>query len=345
MRYFGFYLDSKLSFREHMQFYTTKGMSVVATLSALGNLVRGLSPQDKHRIYICNVIPLMTYGAQLWWNSQWKGITWIKKELSKVQSRGARWITGAFKTTPVGALEITARLMPINLAVNKLMHRVALRIKTLPNTHAIKWNMPLRGCGEDTADLPEFTLARYPHCATKIRDADTPYLHTHKIIQSNLDEVFYVLDDENRPGDCLLDSYLTHIRYEVRDASPKGKNAKDKKAFEQWVTSIFKPTLECCLSQPNTTVLFTDGSQTNMRDALQCATPQNTKMGAAFKLTCINHLGKKLRADSGNAGCSLSMAFDAEMIALRMGLQSATTEEPDMPQKYIFVYIDNQSAL
>ena len=40
-----------------------------------------------------------------------------------------------------------------------------------------------------------------------------------------------------------------------------------------------------------------------------------------------------------------STAFDAEMIALRMGLQSATTEEPDMPQKHIFVYVDTQSAL
>ena len=83
----------------------------------------------------------------------------------------------------------------------------------------------------------------------------------------------------------------------------------------------------------------------NMRDALQRATPQNTKTGAAFKLTRTNHQGIKLRADSGNAGCGFSTAFDAEMIALRMSLQSATTEEPDMPQKHIFVYVDNQSAI
>ena len=86
MRYLGFYFDSKLLFREHMRFYTTNGMSVVTTLSALGNSVRGLSLQDKRCIYISNVISLMTYGAQLWWNTQWKGINWIKKELFKVQS-------------------------------------------------------------------------------------------------------------------------------------------------------------------------------------------------------------------------------------------------------------------
>ena len=39
MRYLGFYFDPKLSFREHIRFYTTKGMSVVATLSVLGNSV------------------------------------------------------------------------------------------------------------------------------------------------------------------------------------------------------------------------------------------------------------------------------------------------------------------
>ena len=101
--------------------------------------------------------------------------------------------------------------MPIHLAVNKLMHRVALRIKTLPNTYAIKWNMPPGGRGEEAADLPEFTLVRYPHHATKTRDADTPYLHAHNVIYNNLDEVFYVLDDENRLGDCLLDSHLSRI--------------------------------------------------------------------------------------------------------------------------------------
>ena len=79
----------------------------------------------------------------------------------------------------------------------------------------------------------------------------------------------------------------------------------------------------------------------NTRDALQCATPQNTKTGAAFKLTRTNHLGKKLWAKSGNTGCGFSIVFDAKMIALRMGLQFATTEVSDMPQKYIFAYVDN----
>lgn len=83
----------------------------------------------------------------------------------------------------------------------------------------------------------------------------------------------------------------------------------------------------------------------NTRDNLQRATPQNTKTEAAFKLTRTNYLGKKLRADSGNVGCGFSIAFDAEIIALRMDIQAATIEEPDMPQKHIYVYVDNQSAL
>ena len=35
------------------------------------------------------------------------------------------------------------------------------------------------------------------------------------------------------------------------------------------------------------------------------------------------------------------MAFDAKMIALCMNLQAATIEESNMPQKHIFVYVDN----
>ena len=235
-----------------------------------------------------------------------------------MQSRGARWITGAFKMTPVGALEIAARLMPIHLAVNKFMHRVVSHIKTLPNMHAIKWNMPPGGCGEYATDLSEFTLARYSHRAIKTRDADTLYLHAHNIIQFNLDEIFYVLNDENRPGDHLLNSHLSRIWYEVEDISLKGKNAKDQKIFEHWVMHTFKPMLESHLSKANITILFTDSSQMNIWNALQHVTSQNTKTSVAFKLTCTNHLGKNSK--------------------LTQAMQNATLPWPLMPKWLLYAW-------
>ena len=59
MRYLGYYLDPKLAFREHIRHYTAKASSTVQAMKMLGNSIRGLSPKDKRRLYIANVIPVM----------------------------------------------------------------------------------------------------------------------------------------------------------------------------------------------------------------------------------------------------------------------------------------------
>ena len=87
-------------------------------------------------------MPVMTYGAHLWWHPKWKGQKWIIKELLSTQYRAARWITGAFRTTPVGALEIAAGLMPIKNSINQLMHKAAYRVHTLHRGHPIRAHLP-----------------------------------------------------------------------------------------------------------------------------------------------------------------------------------------------------------
>lgn len=74
MRYLGFFLDPKLSWREHIKIYSNRGCCTVNTFRMLSNSVRGMNLDDKHHLFISNILPLITYGAQLWWNPQWKGI-------------------------------------------------------------------------------------------------------------------------------------------------------------------------------------------------------------------------------------------------------------------------------
>ena len=89
MQYLGFYLDPKLSFKSHVQFYATKAVSTVGTLTMLGNSLRGFTPTQKCQLYVAHVIPLMCYGAHLWWKPGWKGIGWIARELQSAQSHAA----------------------------------------------------------------------------------------------------------------------------------------------------------------------------------------------------------------------------------------------------------------
>ncbi|TFK78982.1 hypothetical protein K466DRAFT_449257, partial [Polyporus arcularius HHB13444] len=60
------------------------------------------------------------------------------KPLVNAHNRALRWITGAFRTTPTGALHSFAGIMPIHLHCRKLQERYFLRIHTLPLSHPLR---------------------------------------------------------------------------------------------------------------------------------------------------------------------------------------------------------------
>ena len=57
------------------------------------------------------------------------------KELTKIQRRAAIWILGAFKTSPTGAVESLAGLIPIYLQIWKLVYCNYICMHTLADTH------------------------------------------------------------------------------------------------------------------------------------------------------------------------------------------------------------------
>ena len=77
----------------------------------------------------------MTYGASTWWTPTWYRQMEVAKDFRKVQAAAARWITGAFKTTKVGALEIMAGLAPVRDNINRLMSKSMVRTSTLDHGH------------------------------------------------------------------------------------------------------------------------------------------------------------------------------------------------------------------
>jgi hypothetical protein len=50
-RYLGFFFDRKLSFKEHVRFYTTKAFTTVRAMGMLGNSTRGITLAQKHLLY------------------------------------------------------------------------------------------------------------------------------------------------------------------------------------------------------------------------------------------------------------------------------------------------------
>src|SRR6201747_1662516 len=116
-RYLGFFLDRKLSFAHHVQFYATKSMSTCKAMLMLGNSLRGLSPKQKRVLYRSCVVPIITYGFQLWWCPNGKGVKGLYKLLQKTQNAAAKWIIGAFRTSHAGGMETLAGLPPIRFPI------------------------------------------------------------------------------------------------------------------------------------------------------------------------------------------------------------------------------------
>ena len=68
-RYLGFYFNRRLSFKEHVWYYSTKALSMVKVMGMLGNSSRGLLPLQKHLLYRFCVVPIATYGFRLWFSA------------------------------------------------------------------------------------------------------------------------------------------------------------------------------------------------------------------------------------------------------------------------------------
>jgi hypothetical protein len=117
--YLGFYFDKTLFFKEHIHFYSTRAFSTVLAMRMLGNSNWGLSPLQKWLLYRLCVVPVATYGYQLWFFKGTRCKT-LMTLINQMQWRAALWITGAFCTSPTTAIEAIAGLMLIHLYLSKL---------------------------------------------------------------------------------------------------------------------------------------------------------------------------------------------------------------------------------
>lgn len=326
MRYLGFYLDPTLSFKEHVRFYSTKGCSTVQTLRMLGNSRRGMDPEHRRTLYRSNVVPVITYGAQLWWTPNWKGRKGFAKTLQQPQSRAARWITGAFRTTPIGATECFAGLLPVKNQIDQLMKRSCLRIRTLHPGHPTRAILPADWkCNTTNITAP------LPMRLTKRHLANTPATHIHTIASTLCQEDFDALSPECRPGSRVVDQ-LGH-RIHTFMAAPK----KGSSQYAAWLRNEFKPRLAENMADERTRVLFSDGS------VIPPDNGHRASSGAGYVVRDIDVRGRE-RLTQGWFGCGNVTPYDAEVLALARGLKIACTNIPENVT-HLRVYTDNKAAL
>ena len=60
----------------------------------------------------------------------------------KLQNQALRKILGAFKTSPISAMEIEAAILPVSVKFNKLCQNYTIRILQMQDSYLIKKRIP-----------------------------------------------------------------------------------------------------------------------------------------------------------------------------------------------------------
>ncbi|QRW16424.1 Reverse transcriptase (RNA-dependent DNA polymerase) [Rhizoctonia solani] len=140
IRWLGFYLDRKLTFKEHISNSTNKAKAIIAGLGMLANTQRGLTIKHARILYLTCVIPILTYGSPLWFLGRRQKS--LLEPLRKVQNQGLRWLLGAFKTTPIPCLEHLASIPPIHITCQKLIMNYSAKLRTIPKSSEVAKRLP-----------------------------------------------------------------------------------------------------------------------------------------------------------------------------------------------------------
>ncbi|KAF8673613.1 hypothetical protein AX14_005342 [Amanita brunnescens Koide BX004] len=130
-RYLGFFFTPNLDCSHHVQFYTNKGFSSVRACGMLGNSLRGIGPKQRALSYQACVLPILTYGSALWYASGGSGVIKHIKRMERVHSFAMGWITGTFRTTPLGARGVIAGIPPLHITLNLRFRGLQVRLSTL----------------------------------------------------------------------------------------------------------------------------------------------------------------------------------------------------------------------
>jgi hypothetical protein len=129
LKYLGFFFDSRLSWKHHIEVMCNRARASLKSLQLLGNSVRGLDQAKWRLAYNAICLPVLTYGCQLWYTG--KQIILVRK-LQIVQNDAVKLISGTFRTTPREPLHQLLNILPMDLRLNLMLQKMAFRLYKAP---------------------------------------------------------------------------------------------------------------------------------------------------------------------------------------------------------------------
>ena len=207
--YLGFYFDPFLSFSSHCR---------------------------KH-VYQAVVWSVLSYGLLLWYRLNGKGCKAQVKLLTKTQNVVLRWITGAFRTTPIAWMEYLAGIPPVQQKANYMLRNALQRSSRLPSSHI----------------LNHMALALPVHHHDKRRAVRRSPQENIWLLKEAAEKLppIKLLHPITRVGNRLLDC-TTCVRITIPAAPPRAS-----KVFDQWAEGWMR---SCHADAVGQIIVGSDGS-------------------------------------------------------------------------------------
>jgi len=162
LHFLGVFINRELDWKPHIKIMANHTHSTIHRISILSNSVQGLDFLNWHKVYNALVIPMLMYGAQVWYTSHHqKGLV---HTLQVAQNDSICKITWVFHTVPTEPLHNMTGIPPLSYMLPKLMHSYALRLQGLPLGVKVKTILEMDQC----CYWPDYAT---PH--TNLRQAST----------------------------------------------------------------------------------------------------------------------------------------------------------------------------
>jgi hypothetical protein len=138
LKYLGVYLDESLTFKQHALAAAATGLKHLGSLKFLRMKTQGLPAFVAHYLVISKALPAMLWASLVWWNRT----PTVLRSLQITYNSLARWITGLPPSTRVAKHLTCARLPPLDIYLDYLSNKYAIRLLFLPPDHALDFPPP-----------------------------------------------------------------------------------------------------------------------------------------------------------------------------------------------------------
>ena len=139
LRVLGVWLDSSLSWKDHIKRAVQKGHSAFESMARITTSVWGPSVTKSRLIYTAIARPVMMYGSQVWAARPGQEISSTTKlaPLATIQNKCLREVMEAHKRTPIPAIERESEVPPLDLHIRSQTAQWAASTATMPVTRDI----------------------------------------------------------------------------------------------------------------------------------------------------------------------------------------------------------------